>query len=112
MGKTNLQPWTMLQATSKSATFNTDVHESIAYFGYSVQVNITSASGLDCDLTLEASNDKENWATVQDSTQNVTGNTVHMWEIYEAVPFKWIRVKGTINAGSATFEVIAAGSRV
>jgi hypothetical protein len=109
--KVVLDPYVLLASQSLSATTTSEEIESIAYFGAAVQVNVSAASGLSSNLTLEASNDKINWCTVEDSSHAVTTSTPHMWQMWEVVPFKWLRVKITISAGSATFEVIMTGMR-
>lgn len=109
--KTMLDPYILLNSTSISSNTATDEFESIAYFGCAVQVNVSSASSLTCELTLEASNDNENWCTIEDSAQSVTSNTPHMWQMWEAVPFKWLRVRINVSAGSAIFKVLVTGMR-
>jgi len=111
-------PWNLVPSASQSASFQSTVHESIAYYGMAIQVNITSASTLTGSMKLQASNDKTNWIDLSQccGTASVsitfTGNTSEMWVYTTIIPYKWIRLNVTITTGSATFKAIVSGVRV
>jgi hypothetical protein len=111
-------PWNLVPAAVQSSSFTSSAHDSIAYYGMSVQVNITGASGLSGTMKLQASNDNVNWIDLTQCCGSTSvdiafsGNTSEMWVYTTIIPYQWIRLNVTISAGSATFKAIVAGVRI
>jgi hypothetical protein len=116
--KVILDPYELVVAAVKSASFQSAALESIAYYGMAVQVNVTLASSLSGTMKLQASNDGVNWIDLSgccsSSSVNIsfTGNTSEMWHYTTILAFKWVRLNVTILTGSAVFEALVTGVRV
>jgi hypothetical protein len=115
--KVILDPYRLVEAGVKSASFQSDRLESIAYFGMAVQVNITLASSLTGSMKLQASNDGVNWIDIGGCCSGgiavgFSGNMSEMWHYTTILAFKWIRLNVTISTGSAVFEALVTGVRV
>jgi len=115
--KVMLDPYRLVTSAVKSASFQSDRLESIAYFGMAVQVNISLASSLTGSMKLQASNDGINWIDINGCcsggiTVSFTGNMSEMWHYTTIIAFKWIRLNVTITTGSAVFEALVTGVRV
>ena len=95
--------FSILDATSKSATFSTDAVNMIQDWAVSFVVTTTSASSLNVSLQLEVSNDGTNWAT-EGSATAVTTNTSTGFACTECA-YSYSRITATFTAGSATFQV-------
>lgn len=97
--------FTLLEATSKSADFQTDPVDLGFTHGFSFMVNITSASSLDSDIFLEGScSDTGPFAEIPGSRLFASENANTGWNVPVAF-YKRIRVAGEIRLGSATFDV-------
>lgn len=115
--KVILDPYELVPASVKSASFQSVALESIAYYGMAVQVNITFASSLTGSMKLQASNDGVNWIDVGGCCSGgiavgFSGNMSEMWHYTTILAFKWIRLNVTISTGSAVFEALVTGVRV
>jgi len=116
--KVMLDPYRLVVSAVKSASFQSERLESIAYFGMAVQVNISLAASLSGTMKLQASNDGINWIDLSgccsSSLVNIsfTGNSSEMWHYTTILAFKWIRLNVTILSGSAVFEALVTGVRV
>jgi hypothetical protein len=112
------EPWAIVPTGVKSASFNSVSYEAIAYFGLSIQINVSGSSGLAGTMKLQASNDNVNWIDLPRScgtsvaTITLSGDTSEMWWYEKMIAFKWMRLSVTITSGSATFKGIIAGVRV
>jgi hypothetical protein len=79
--------------------------------GFSVQVNLSSGSTADLDISVQASNNDSNW--VEMATDNVAGTTDSALIIVDSVPYLHTRVQVTNAAtGQQTVTTVAdvAGS--
>lgn len=92
-----------LEATSKSATFNTDIDLEHAY-GFCVAVVVSSGSGLTSATKLQASVDEETWVDVSGTSTNTSSDGSYMWNVVDAM-YRHLRIVNTISAGSATYQI-------
>jgi hypothetical protein len=112
-----VDPYELVENANKSASFNSDAFECIAYYGLACQVNITNSSGLVGSMKLQASNDRDNWIDINGCCSGgiavgFSGNLSEMWHYTTVLAFKWLRLNVTITSGSADFEALITGVRV
>ena len=94
---------TILNSTSKDATFSTDSVDTTRDNIVGFAVTTASQSSLNVSIQLEASFDNSSWASVGSPTA-VTTNTTSLFSVADN-PYPYLRLTSTFSAGSATFTI-------
>jgi len=104
----------LFDSQSITSTVNSD---SVAVDGveesYAIQMVWDNGSSVDIVLSLWGSLDNTNWTELngEDSEQPISDTTgVHIWNVVNNA-VTYIRIKVTVNAGSADFSAILSGKR-
>lgn len=72
---------------------------------YAIQANIGSGS-LTGNMSLEASNDGQNWTDIENSSKVIAADSTLFWDAADQGA-EYVRVKYSTIAGSANVEIIS-----
>lgn len=97
---------TLLEPTSKSATFSTDSLDATRDNIVGFALTTTSQSSLDISVQFEASFDDSNWVAIGFGPYQITTNTTVV-DFLTNNPYPYLRLTATWTAGSATIKVLA-----
>ena len=96
---------------NKAASFNMEAFDLIRVIGYSIGVDISNASGLQCEMYIESSVDKWDksartpsaWAEIPESRVVVKADNIVNYNVSECF-YAQFRLVVEIKAGSASFR--------
>lgn len=103
-------PKTLLEATSKNASFNSDKFAVNNNKNVCITLHTSAQSSLNSTCLIQGSQDGTTWADLTATSTSVTTNDDVMWTLHQLDAVMFIRVKVTISAGSAIFIIIARGA--
>lgn len=96
--------WTV-DVGAQSASFKSGILNLQQYGRYALQMTTSSQSSLNCSITVEATVDGVNWATVPGSAVVFTTNTSYIWDNFGSGVVQ-ARLSIAFTGGSALFYIV------
>jgi hypothetical protein len=113
MGKSQVEyqlPTTILNATSKNATFNSDQFPINNNKSITISLHTSASSSLSCVAKIQGSHDGSTWFDVSTTSATISGNDDVYWTLSQLESLMFVRVRVTFTTGSAIFMIIARGA--